>query len=73
MVHSKLDEFLADTDLVQLRRKEYHQKPVKVNIGDVCPVCDQHLNKQHSRVHVIWHFMDDLKEIVSTFPTSTVR
>ena len=58
LVHSKLDEFLADEALVELRKQEQLMKPNKVNIGSVCPVCDQSISKQHSRVHVIWHFMD---------------
>ena len=43
-----------------------------MNIGDVCPVCDTKLTKQHSRVHVIWHFMDELRAIVNTFAENTV-
>ena len=39
--------------------------------SDEHPVCDQTLTKQHSRVHVIWHFMEELREIVHTFPDPT--
>ena len=73
LVHSRLDELLADKQLVESRRQELALKPNKVVIGEKCPVCDQQLNKQHSRVHVIWHFMDDLRDIVSAFPSNTVR
>ena len=73
LVHSRLDELLADKQLVEARRQELALKPNKVVIGEKCPVCDQQLNKQHSRVHVIWHFMDDLRDIVSAFPSNTVR
>ena len=72
LVHSRLDELLADKQLVESRRQELALKPNKVVIGEKCPVCDQQLNKQHSRVHVIWHFMDDLRDIVSAFPSNTV-
>ena len=54
------------------RRQEYQSKPNKINIGSECPVCDQQLTKQHSRVHVIWHFMEELREIVQTFADPTV-
>lgn len=72
LVHNRLDELLADKQLVEARKKELALKPNKVVIGEKCPVCDQQLNKQHSRVHVIWHFMDDLRDIVSAFPSNTV-
>lgn len=72
LVHSKLDALLADEDLVSQRRQEYAAKPSKINIGSACPVCDQQLTKQHSRVHVIWHFMEELREIVQTFADPTV-
>ena len=72
LVHNRLDELLADKQLVEARKQELALKPNKVVIGEKCPVCDQQLNKQHSRVHVIWHFMDDLRDIVSAFPSNTV-
>ena len=72
LVHSKLDALLADKNLVNKRRQEYQSKPNKINIGSECPVCDQQLTKQHSRVHVIWHFMEELREIVQTFADPTV-
>jgi hypothetical protein len=67
LVHSKLDELLADEALVAERIQEYANEPKKLAIGPNCPVCDQPLSKQHSRVHVIWHFMDELREIVGSF------
>ena len=48
-------------------------KPNKVNIGNECPVCEQAISKQHSRVHVIWHFMEELRGIVQSFNNPTVR
>ncbi len=73
LVHSKLDGMLSDAALVRKRRSEFLAKPSKVNIGTECPVCDQPIAKQHSRVHVIWHFIDDLREIVNGFSDPTVR
>ena len=72
-MHSKLDEFLCDEGLVEERRQEQLAKPNKVNIGNECPVCDQAISKQHSRVHVIWHFMEELRGIVQSFNNPTVR
>ena len=72
-MHSKLDEFLCDEALVEERRREQLAKPNKVNIGNECPVCDQAISKQHSRVHVIWHFMEELRGIVQSFNNPTVR
>ena len=72
-MHSKLDEFLCDEALVEERRLEQLAKPNKVNIGNECPVCDQAISKQHSRVHVIWHFMEELRGIVQSFNNPTVR
>ena len=51
LVHSKLDVLLADSELVTRRRLEHQSRPNKINIGSECPVCDQALTKQHSRVH----------------------
>ena len=48
-------------------------KPNKVNIGNECPVCEQAISKQHSRVHVIWHFMEELRGIVQSFNNPTVK
>ena len=36
----------------------------KSSLGDSCPICSQGLHKQHSRDHVAWHFMDELRELV---------
>ena len=72
LVHSKLDELLVDENLVNERRKEFLSKPEKLSIGPNCPVCDQALSKQHSRVHVIWHFMDELRAMVQNFSNPNV-
>ena len=34
-------------------------------------VCLEKISKRDSRVHVIWHFMDDLRAMVSNFPDPT--
>ena len=30
----------------------------------MCPICDHPLHKQHSRDHVAWHFMEELKAYI---------
>ena len=50
LVHSMLDEFLRDPDLVQARRAEIMSKPKKISIGSTCPVCKQSITKRDSRV-----------------------
>jgi C4-type Zn-finger protein len=72
LVHSRLDALLANDQLVETRRQQFMSRPNKINIGAECPVCDQQLTKQHSRVHVIWHFIEELREIVHTFADPTV-
>ena len=57
-----------DEVLVRDRRTEVMAKPKKISIGNVCPVCKASISKRDSRVHVIWHYMDELKEIASVFP-----
>ena len=34
-------------------------------------MCLEKISKRDSRVHVIWHFMDDLRDMVSSFPDPT--
>jgi len=29
-----------------------------------CPICDQMISKQHSRDHLVWHFMDNLRAML---------
>lgn len=67
LVHSMLDVCLRDSSLVERRRREFLSKPKKISIGDVCPVCKQSISKRDSRVHVIWHYMDDLREMALEF------
>ena len=71
LVHSMLDACLRDSGLVDRRRKEFQAKPKKISIGDVCPVCKQSISKRDSRVHVIWHYMDDLRELVMEFSNTS--
>ena len=40
LFHGKLDQFLADKDLVLSLRAKVLSKPKKVAIGSLCPVCD---------------------------------
>ena len=36
----------------------------KTPLGSMCPICDHPLHKQHSRDHVAWHFMEELKAYI---------
>ena len=71
LVHSLLDELLANKELVANKRSVIMSKPKKYVMGDNCPVCDVPVGKRDSRNHAIWHFMEDLKEMVWAFPDPT--
>ena len=78
LVHQQIDEYLDDLELVRLRRRKISIKNGnnfggnggagssngKFELGDECPVCSNTLSRQYKRDHVIWHFMDDLKQMV---------
>ncbi len=68
LVHSMLDVLLNEADLVASKRNQIMSKPKKIFIGDTCPVCEAQIGKRDSRVHVIWHFMDELKDMVLLWP-----
>ena len=68
LVHSILDHFLSDQELVKSKRETHSAKPQKVNIGNQCPVCDAEFTKGQNRDHVCWHFMDELRDLVLSFP-----
>ena len=71
--HAKLNLLLKDQDLVRMKRNQISSsRPNKITIGEICPVCDQQLAKQHSRTHVVWHFIEELREIVASFPNKNV-
>ena len=72
LVHSLLDEMLHNDALVRQKRAQVMSKPKKVSIGDHCPVCDLAIPKRDSRVHVIWHFMDDLRQMVASFANQRI-
>ena len=71
LVHNMLDDLLLNSELVQKKRNEAMTKPKKISIGSTCPVCLQAIQKRDSRVHVIWHFMEELREMVQEFPEPT--
>ncbi len=50
--HSKLDELLMNTELVQQKRELAMNKPKKINVGSQCPVCDVKFVKGQNRDHV---------------------
>ena len=64
LVHSMLDVFLNKSELVASKRHQIMSKPKKVFIGDQCPVCEVVIGKRDSRIHVIWHFIGELKDII---------
>ena len=67
LVHNMLDELLQDQALIEQKINEALSKPKKISIGSTCPVCLQAIQKRDSRVHVIWHFMEELREMVHQF------
>ena len=66
--HSKLDELMQDQELVAAKRMKAMNKMKKVSLGPTCPICDMQFTKQQNRDHVSWHFIDELREIVQSFP-----
>ena len=64
LVHSILDHFLSDQELIKTKREKYVSKPQKINIGNSCPICDVEFAKGQNRDHVCWHFMDELRDMV---------
>ena len=62
--HSMLDALLQDESLLEHKRMVALSKPKKVNVGNVCPICD---SKDPSREHVSRHFSDELLDIVMGF------
>ena len=69
LVHGKLDQFLADTELVA-EKKEAVALTKKVSLGNACPICGITTIKQ-IRDHIASHYMDELKMIVLEFPDPT--
>ena len=69
--HSKLDEFLQNSELVEAKKGAAKSKPKKLTLGPQCPICDMQFTKSQNRDHVSWHFMDELREYVQTFPDPT--
>ncbi len=57
LVHSMLDEFLKNEDLVKARRSEVMAKPKKISIGSVCPVCKHDITKRDRLVNHITKVM----------------
>jgi hypothetical protein len=65
-----VDERPLIGSLIACRRSTSSSTPAasasssKTALGRLCPVCDHPLHKQHSRDHVAWHFMDELKSLI---------
>ena len=68
LVHGKLDEFLKNQRLIKSKRQKFMTTPKKQVIGPKCPICDMKFTKSQNRDHVSWHFMEELREYVQTFP-----
>ena len=49
LVHAILDAFLANEELVKEKRENFVNKPLRVNVGSQCPVCDQTFAKGTNR------------------------
>ena len=69
LVHGQLDEYLANDNLIEMKRNKIQATPKKMQIGPQCPICEMRFTKGQNRDHVSWHFMDELREFVQTFPT----
>ena len=65
--HQVLDKFLDDKELVAAKIEQHKNKGTKMSF-DKCPVCDVQCTKGGGRDHVSWHFMDELRDYVNTFP-----
>ena len=69
LAHAQLEIYLDDTTLVNTKRQEAEavrrewNERNKAFAGTVCPICDQTLNKSHSRDHIVWHFMEQRKSL----------
>ena len=62
-----LDRLLHDAQLFAAKKAEFDTKN-RTAIGKTCPICDQTLHKSHSRDHVAWHFMEELREEIPDPP-----
>ena len=70
LFHCKLDELMADSELVKKKREQVQNKPKKLPMGDMCVICG---TISPSREHVATkHFMKELMEIVSAFDNPLV-
>ena len=70
LFHCKLDELMADSELVKKKREQVQNKPKKLPMGDMCVICG---TISPSREHVATkHFMKELMEIVSAFENPLV-
>lgn len=68
LVHGQLDVCLDDEDLVAAKRNKFFSQPKKQIIGPKCPICDQVFTKSQNRDHVVWHFVEEIRDYVQSFP-----
>lgn len=60
-----LDQLMQDAPLVSSKRADLEARGHRQSLGPQCPICDQQMHKSHSRDHVSWHFMEELREMIS--------
>ena len=64
LYHCKLDELMADENLVKMLQNKANAKPKRVPMGENCIVCGVSFPQ---REHVCRHFMDELLNITNSF------
>jgi len=60
-----LNKLLEDAALVSSKKAEVEAKGHRQSLGPQCPICDQQMHRSHGRDHVSWHFVDELREMIS--------
>ena len=67
LYHYKLDEYLYDSDFVQMKRNNHNAKLAMETVEARCPVCDKVVSKNKCRGHASKHFTQELAEMVAGF------
>jgi len=64
--HEGFLQHLSDAELVRQKRLQFTSNIKSFPVGASCPVCGQSLSQQYSREHVVWHFIEELKELAES-------
>ena len=64
LFHCKLDELMADEELVKMKQDKAASKPKRIPMGENCIICGISFPQ---REHVCRHFMGELLEITNSF------